>query len=473
MSVRSLALRALDALVAVPVGLFTLAERALALLSPAPRARRRARLMVIDSAYTLHVIRTRRLERFLDERDLGGFFEHVWTVHPLIGASPDEPPENAFGPPRVERLSATNTFVSGPIGRYPILARLPWTNFILAQRALLKVAGRIAREEGIAVVRAHDPFVLAIVGRIVARAARLPLMVFLQGNYDYLYASTGALAYPRLLRSRKLEQRIARWALRHADAVAGANQNNLDYGLQNGARPERSVLLRIGRAIDPHHFVAPSARASVPESAEARRPFVVYVGRLLELKHPDDVVRAVAVAIRMGGDLDVVLVGDGPMREQIVTLAKELGIADRLVLMGNRDQVWLSRFLPHAAAVASPLTGRALVEAALAGAPLVAYDVEWHRELVKDSETGLLVPYRDVEAFGAALARVVRDPALGRRLGESGRAFAMRLMDPEALTAHERAVYEWLMRRRAERPLSPEERDLGHAQPAAQVHGTL
>ncbi len=65
------------------------------------------------------------------------------------------------------------------------------------------------------------------------------------------------------------------------------------------------------------------------------------------------------------------LAGDGELREELTALAKALGVADRLVFGGNQDQHALAQLNAHCALVLSPLTGRALSESALGGAPLV------------------------------------------------------------------------------------------------------
>ena len=87
------------------------------------------------------------------------------------------------------------------------------------------------------------------------------------------------------------------------------------------------------------------------------------------------------------------------MLKELQQLARQLGVADHIVFAGNRDQEWLSRVIPHAAAVLAPSAGRALSEVAFGAAPTVAYDNDWHSELVQHGVTGALVPHRDVEAM--------------------------------------------------------------------------
>ena len=72
---------------------------------------------------------------------------------------------------------------------------------------------------------------------------------------------------------------------------------------------------------------------------------------------------------------------------------------------------------------------RSIIEAMMAGLPVVATDIRGSREEVVPDETGLLVPVGDAEALAAALTRLSGEPVLRRRLGEAGRARALALYD--------------------------------------------
>jgi glycosyltransferase involved in cell wall biosynthesis len=91
---------------------------------------------------------------------------------------------------------------------------------------------------------------------------------------------------------------------------------------------------------------------------------------------------------------------------------------------------FLSRDVVQALRRVSPIAiclmgGYSLIEAAAAGAAVIAYDVEWHRELVVDGETGRLLPEHDTHAVAAALDDLLGDPVLTRRLGAQARTLAV------------------------------------------------
>ena len=76
--------------------------------------------------------------------------------------------------------------------------------------------------------------------------------------------------------------------------------------------------------------------------------------------------------------------------------------------------------------VLAPHAGYALLEGALAGAPIVASDFEWHPEIVDHGVTGLLVPYRDWKAMADATVSLLRDPAWAEGLGAAARERCLR-----------------------------------------------
>jgi len=404
-------------------------------------------LLELDAAYSLEMLRARTMEHEVTCRDLGGFFDHVWSVHPAVGASPEHSGASAVGPIGTTRLAPRHTVIEGRVGRYAWLRSLPRLNFAVAQTGLILRLLRLMKAERVSIVRAGDAYYLSLLGLMLARLRGASLVVRVNSNQDSIYAATGDLAYPRVLPSRCLEQRVARLVLQRADLVAAASQNNLEFALVNGARPERSTIFRYGTWVDPLHFrIDPSERASVrPEIGLGDRPFLIIVGRLEPVKHPQDVLAVLERAKHHRPDLAALFVGDGAMRSELESKAKEMGLDEDVVFVGNRDQQWIVRALTAASVVLSPLTGRALVEACLSGSPVVAYDVEWHSEIVKSGRTGILVPYRDTEAMAGAVVTLLADSSLSASMGQRSRARTLEMMDPDRLMAHERSEYEKLL----------------------------
>jgi glycosyltransferase involved in cell wall biosynthesis len=161
---------------------------------------------------------------------------------------------------------------------------------------------------------------------------------------------------------------------------------------------------------------------------------VVAIARLVPQKGVDVAVRAMA-----GLDASLVVLGDGPERPRLEALAHDLNV--RLLLPGRVGDV--ASVLSRADVLVHPARwegfGLALLEAMLAGLPVVATRVSAIPEIVVDGETGLLVPPDDAGALAIALRRVLDDPA---DYGDAGRARARSEFSVERMTRRTLDVYE-------------------------------
>ena len=241
------------------------------------------------------------------------------------------------------------------MGRFRWLMRLPHLNFVMAQTALIQSMHRRCRRGEVGIVRAADPYYNGLLALLLSRLYRLPLEVRIVANFDLAY-EIGTLAYPRLLRWRWLEQRVARFTLSRADVVVTGSDDNDEFAVRNGAR--RGSLGRLGNwsMIDPVHLLEPDARPSVASDFPFdERPSVISVCRLERVKHPEDVLRALAEARKEAPDLFGVIVGDGSMRRHLEQLRHELDLEEHLFFAGERDQHWLACMLSRASVIAAPL----------------------------------------------------------------------------------------------------------------------
>lgn len=159
-----------------------------------------------------------------------------------------------------------------------------------------------------------------------------------------------------------------------------------------------------------------------PDDVPAGARVLVAVARLTPQKGIDVAIRALAT---LPDDTVLVVLGEGPERAPLESLARELGISSRLFLPGRVPDVaaWLRRatVLVHPARWEG--FGLGVLEAMLAGLPVVASDVSSLPELVVDGETGILVRPDDPPALGIGIARALEEPV---RFGAAGRERARR-----------------------------------------------
>ncbi len=176
--------------------------------------------------------------------------------------------------------------------------------------------------------------------------------------------------------------------------------------------------------IDLQRFAAGSARTG-RDAAEG--PRLLFVGRLEQEKHVDELLRAFArLPWTLRARLEVV--GMGSLRPALEALARDLGLEGSVVFLGAVDDEALLAAYGRADVFAMPGTAElqsiATLEAMATGLPVVAADAMALPHLVRHDVSGRLFAPGDVDGLAADLALLLRDPSLRGRLGRAGRAVA-------------------------------------------------
>jgi glycosyltransferase involved in cell wall biosynthesis len=180
-----------------------------------------------------------------------------------------------------------------------------------------------------------------------------------------------------------------------------------------------------------------------PLPRRSNGPVIGAVGRLEPEKGYDVAIRA----LRDIPEATLVLVGDGSERERLEALARELGLADRVELTGWSDEA--RRYLPGFDAFVLPSRQEgfplAVIEAMLAGLPVIAADVGSVGEAVVDGETGYLVPVGEPAVLAERLRRVLSDRELAQQLGRSGRERALANFTAETMARSFETLYREIL----------------------------
>ena len=281
---------------------------------------------------------------------------------------------------------------------------------------------RFVHECGISVIRGTYPYFRGLFALLVGRLAKVPVCISLHADYDQRHRLAGPTVVPALLGWRGPLEALERWVLQSADRVFAIRQSLEAYAVRHGARPER---------VRPFPHGVEASRFALTPQPEWRRGLVgphdnlvVFAGRLSRDNYVDDVL---AIAARVAGQEPAVrflLFGDGEERRRLANEITRRGLTDHVRLPGSIARDRLAQIRAAADVNLCLMGGFSLIEAALSGRPVVAYDVEWHRELIRDGETGCLVPEHDVQGAASAVLRLLDVPALADRLGQQARELA-------------------------------------------------
>jgi len=220
---------------------------------------------------------------------------------------------------------------------------------------------------------------------------------------------------------RTVEKSLAR----STDALIAVSPEVRDDLVELGVTtPERIRVIRLGLDLD-GRIAAPAGARERERAAlglPAERCLIGWLGRMTEIKRVDLLLRAFAELRAGGSDADLLLVGDGPLRQELEQQAAALGIGDRTHFVGYRADVGPVYAALDAVALTSANEGTpvAVIEALAAGVPAVATDVGGVSDVVPDGKAGFLVPPGDVDAVAGRLAELAGSAELRRRLGQGG-----------------------------------------------------
>jgi len=274
-----------------------------------------------------------------------------------------------------------------------------WRRFLQAG----VVADRI-RRENVRHVHAHFATAAAEVATMAARLAGV---------------SCSVTAHAKDIHHQDNAPHVAR-RLAPADAIVTVSEANVGHlrAVLSGPRRPRVELIHNGVPLAPS--VDPGASATL-----------LCVARLVPKKGVDVLLRATGRLVQQFPDLRVTVIGTGPLLPQLLELRRELGLDDFVDFAGAATSSEVTRAMNAARAVVLACRvdesgdrdgmPTVLVEALARAVPVISTDVPGIGELVRDHDTGLLVPADDDHALTRAMGELLANAELARRLGRAGR----------------------------------------------------
>jgi len=282
----------------------------------------------------------------------------------------------------------------------------------------------------------------ALYGRLAARVAGVPIVIFNAHGFpfhDYL----NPVARITLATIEKLLSRYC------TDMVVCCGEAVRAYALSHNVVPtSRLVTIENGVEIPENLPERDAARRALGLPPDA--PVVVTVGRLARQKAPENFLQAAASVIQEVPGVRFLVVGDGPLKSQLQSMAERLGIARSVQFLGFRDDVPLILRAADIFALFSRWEGLPLtiLEAMAAERPVVATAVDGNVEAVQHGRTGLISPAEDIGQFGINLATLVREPDRARKMGNAGRRLVEERFCVERMARQLSDLYQQLDKRR-------------------------
>lgn len=302
-----------------------------------------------------------------------------------------------------------------------------------------RIGRTIAERNRPDLIVAQDPLFTGLVGLWLKRRFGVPLIVDLHGDF------WGNVKYWRESPIYFLFRPLLAFVVWRADGLRPISTGIAASLRRSGIPDERIQMIPTPVALDRFAKPDPAAVAQI-RARWPGRPIVLFVGRLVKIKNVPLLLRAFAAVRGAHPAAVLVVVGDGPERAALERRANRLGIAAHVSFLGSLVQEALPALYGAAAVTVlvsyAESLGKVLIEAGMAGSPVIATATTGARDIVSEGESGWIVPIGDGAAFAERLGWVFNHPEEARRAGERAAEVLRRKFDPEYVVSRMIAFWQ-------------------------------
>jgi glycosyltransferase involved in cell wall biosynthesis len=300
----------------------------------------------------------------------------------------------------------------------------------------------ICRREKFDIVHTHTAKA-GFIGRIAAKFAGTPAVIHTPHGHDF-YGYFGSLGSRLVI---ILEKIAALFADKIAVLTAIEKMDMLKYHICAAGKVE---VFHSG--MDFSEFEKPDVDIVKSKSEFNIGPddhVVGMVGRLESIKGFEYFIDSAKIVLSSIPNTRFLIVGDGSLRSSLEERSRRLGIEDKVIFTGWREDMprIISMLDVLVLASLNEAVGRVLLEAGVAGKPAVATAVGGIPEIVKDGETGILVPPGDPEGIAAAVTGLLKDPRKRRAMGLAAREWIKSNFSEEKMVSEIDSMYKELAKR--------------------------
>ena len=272
---------------------------------------------------------------------------------------------------------------------------------------------RIFRQENFDIVHTHTAKT-GILGRMAARLAGVPKVIHFSHGHNF-YGYFGPLG-------SKLVIMLERFMDRFTDKfIALTELEKNDLFLYKVTEPAKVMVINSGLELNKYRKTdIDKAKKRKELQLEENVPIVGMISRLEPVKGPQYLVEAAKAIIAKVPQVKFLILGEGSLRAKLTARCQELGMADKFIFTGWREDIPEILSLLDILVLPSlnEAVGRVLIEAGAAGIPVVATKVGGIPEIVKDGETGFLVPPQDADTLAKTIIVLLENEEKRKSLGE-------------------------------------------------------
>lgn len=295
----------------------------------------------------------------------------------------------------------------------------------------------LMKKNGFDIVHTHCSKA-GILGRMAAKLAGVPIIIHTPHGHVFYGYFNKIVSWFFIV----LERFAGLFTDRIITLTDKGKKEHIHYKI---AKPEKFITIYSG--IDLRHFVENKTdRAFKKKELHLKETdFIIgTIARLSEIKGIGYLINAAPDIVRHIPDAKLLLVGDGPLKNELINLSINLKVDKKVQFLGLRKDI--SEIISIMDIFVLPSLnegmGKVFLQVQAVGKPIVATDVGGVREIVKDGENGIVIPPRDSSAIAGACVKLFKNGDLRSKMGENGRASIDHRYSVETMVDNIESLYD-------------------------------
>lgn len=282
----------------------------------------------------------------------------------------------------------------------------------------------VIKKYNIKIIRATDPYLNGLIGLYYSKLFKIPLAISVHSDYS-LCNDAGGLTF-KLFGSRKLAEKLEYFVYKRCDAILPISQYLINrikffYPYLKSDKFYKFPHGIITEEFDNLEYLDIYDKFNISRDVK----LICYVARLSKEKNCLDIPFIVEKLSEKIQSFVVLIVGDGVERDSIQKMIIGKNLNQYVKFVGFQDKKVVFNARKLADVNICLLDGYSLIEAGLSQKPVVAYDVEWHSDLIINEHNGFLVNIHDTETFSEQICNLLTKKDLANKFGRELRNFTI------------------------------------------------
>ncbi|QOP45836.1 glycosyltransferase family 4 protein [Sulfurimonas paralvinellae] len=370
------------------------------------------------------------------QRDEGGFFNKVFTLHPFTKNN------------KVIKLKENNIiFEYGWKSSLDFLNKFRITKIFRTLIILLKlifIFPFIIKKEKISIIRATDPYYMGLIALYYSKLLKIPFIVSVHSDYDK-GAELGGQTF-KVLGSRKIAKQIEKFVYKKADLILPIS-NYLKRKIIDQYEIDENNIDVFYHGVSFENFDN-TKFLNIKEIFNIDKPYILgYIARLSKEKQCLDILYITKELVKMRNDFCILVAGNGPEYNYMNSFIKKNNLENNIKLIGFQSKNIVFTIKKQSNINICLLDGFSLIEACASGKPVIAYDTEWHSELIKDNTSGLLVKENDIKEMVNKIDYLLNNEKLSHKLGKYARELAFQNHSLKNSVKNKQNIYHKILKK--------------------------